>query len=218
MQTRLLAGLTVLVLLLTVTGLSVSESVSDTIPECGIYSLTGDGPWDQIVVHRDLSFEVYGKADELPGNAISLGYIESVGTVTGNELISYGGDTIGAITEDGIRCGSALFAAGADPVFFPSSQQLADSGLTWENDLLGTLVFRSDGSVLSDLCDPGTYDLGVLRLAGRTFYLQRSIWSESPESNGILSDLILTLYETEGREVTGRLLLIQNGEMVRAGE
>ena len=50
--------------------------------------------------------------------------------------------------------------------FFPTSAQLAASGLMWQNDQIGNLTFEENGTVHSDENADGTYDNGLLRIGG----------------------------------------------------
>ena len=96
--------------------------------------------------------------------------------------------------------------------FFPTSAQLASSGLMWQNDQIGNLTFEENGTVHSDENADGTYDNGLLRIGGCEYLVQRSVWSDGIGDEYWLTDQTLVLYQIENGESTDRLLLVAEDE------
>ncbi len=181
---------------------------------CGIYA-SCEQPFESImVIHSSGWMEVYGDARELPDNSISLGYISM--------RTSFEKTDQGIVTADGTEISFStqpvwqgrFYAKQETSPFFPTASQLGSSGLVWENDQIGSLTFEEDGTVHSDICEDGMYDNGLLSIGGRTFILQRSVWSDDGKEGFFLCDQTLTLYEIENGESIDRLLLVEDGEIL----
>ena len=158
-----------------------------------------------LAVHEDGSWEVYSNWADLPDNRISLGYMSERSACADEDreaaASSPGTDGIHAVWK-----GMTFSPVDSCPLF-PTANEFAVSGMVWENDQLGTLRFSEDGTVRSDDSESGSYDLGLLRLAGRAFYVQCVPYGVDPGEEDP-QETVLTLYEVSGDEVIGRLLLV----------
>ena len=181
---------------------------------CGIYASV-DRPLENVmVIHPSGWMEVYGDARDLPDNSISLGYISMRTTyeITDQGIVTADGTEIRFSPQPLWQ--DRIYAKQETSPFFPTASQLGTSGLVWENDQIGSLMFEEDGTVHSDICADGLYDNGLLNIGGRSFIVQRSVWSDDEKEGFILCDQTLTLYEIENGESIDRLLLVEDGEIL----
>ena len=174
----------------------------------GIYASIDHPDLGTVVIHEDGRLEEYGDASDLPENTVSFGYATLV--------TRYQSEEKRLVTDEGLVFSwspvtswkDATYTRVDECAFFPTSAQLASLNLKWQNDQLGDLTFDQNGTVYSDEKGNGTYDNGILKLAGREFLVQRSVWSDGLSGEYLLSDQTLVLYQMEDCESVDRLLLV----------
>ena len=179
---------------------------------CGIYAAVDHPEKGIVVIHENGCLEEYGDAGDLPENSISFGYASLLTrySLRDDNLISSEGLVFSFSPELTWR-GKTYMRIDQCP-FFPTSAQLAASGLMWQNDQIGNLTFEKNGTVHSDENADGTYDNGLLRIGGCEYLVQRSVWSDGIGDEYWLTDQTLVLYQIENGESTDRLLLVAEDE------
>lgn len=179
---------------------------------CGIYVAVDQAEKEMLVIHKNGWTEIYGDWEDLPENTISLGYVSCrVQFEQENESLRLKNGFSFCYGTEPVFNGIPYCKISASP-FFPTAAQLADIGLMWQNDQIGDLTFEKDGTVHCSDCEDGTYDNGILEIAGNVYLVQRSVWSDGLSDEFFLTDQVLTLYQLIDNESVDRLLLVQDDE------
>ncbi len=201
---------TLLILIMILIGRWDATGFADSI--AGIYASVQHPEKEMIVIHENGWIEIYGDAKDLPDNRISLGYVSRASqyTINQGELVLDDGLSFSIDPQPSFN-GNAYMKTDKSP-FFPTAEQLAISGLVWQNDELGDLFFEDNGIVHCMGSEDGKYENGILELHGNVYLVQRSVWSDGFSDSFFLTDQTLTLYRLEDGESMGRLLLVHESE------